>query len=255
MFCEWPITLLLIMFSVALLAGWVDTLAGGGGLLTVPALLLAGLPPVAALATNKAQGFIGPLTATLMLTIKGRLPLSRLLPTIATTAIGAMLGVLLIQRIDASWLHWGIPVLLLAVAGYFLANPRLGEIRGQPRQSARTYNLGTVPLIAFYDGAIGPGAGSFYAAAGVFLRGQTLLEATIHAKLFNLTSNLAAMALFAAAGQVAWTIGASMMFGQFCGATLASRTMLHGGERLIRPLVIVMCLLLSIAQVYRLLDR
>lgn len=241
------------MFLVALLAGWVDTLAGGGGLLTVPALLLAGLPPVTALATNKAQGFVGPLTATLVLSAKGRLPLVRLLPTVASAAIGAVLGVLLIQRVDTSWLHWGIPVLLLAVATYFLINPRLGERGGLERQTARTYGLTTVPAIAFYDGAIGPGAGSFYATAGVLLRGQTLLESTIHAKLFNFTSNVAAMALFAAAGQVAWVIGVAMMLGQFCGATLASRTMLHGGERLIRPLVILMCLLMSIAQVYKLL--
>jgi uncharacterized protein len=250
---DWSISLLVIMFLVALLAGWVDTLAGGGGLLTVPALLLAGLPPVAALATNKAQGFIGPLTATLMLTVKGRLPLRRLLPTVAGAAIGAMLGVLLIQRVDTSWLHWGIPLLLLAVAAYFLINPRLGERGGTARQTEKAYGLTTVPLIAFYDGAIGPGAGSFYAAAGVLLRGQSLLEATIHAKLFNFTSNVAAMALFAAAGQVAWAIGVAMMLGQFCGATLASRTMLHGGERLIRPLVILMCVLMSIAQAYKLL--
>lgn len=252
---EWPLSLILLMFLVALLAGWVDTLAGGGGLLTVPALLLTGLPPVAALATNKAQGFIGPLTATLMLISKGRLPLRRLLPTVITAAIAAMIGVLLIQRIDASWLHWGIPLLLLGVAGYFLANPRLGESHSRPRQSEKSYGLSTVPLIAFYDGAIGPGAGSFYAAAGVFLRGQTLLEATILAKLFNFTSNVAAMALFASAGQVAWLIAGAMMIGQCCGAALASRTMLHGGERLIRPLVIVMCVAMSIAQVYRLLNR
>ena len=255
MLLEWPLSLILLMFLVALLAGWVDTLAGGGGLLTVPALLLAGLPPVAALATNKAQGFIGPLTATLMLTIKGHLPLRKLLPTVATAAIAAMLGVALIQRVDTSWLHWGIPVLLLAVAIYFLINPRLGERSGRPRQSVKAYGLSTVPAIAFYDGAIGPGAGSFYAAAGVLFRGQTLLEATIHAKLFNFTSNVAAMALFASAGQVAWIIAVAMMCGQFCGATLASRTMLHGGERLIRPLVIVMCVAMSFAQVYRLLSR
>lgn len=253
MLLDWPISLVLILFLVALLAGWVDTLAGGGGLLTVPALLLAGLPPVTALATNKAQGFIGPLTATLLLTLKGRLPLRQLLPSALTAALGALLGVSLIQRVDTSWLHWGIPVLLLAVAGYFLVNPRLGEKPGRARQSQNTYRLTTVPAIAFYDGAIGPGAGSFYAAAGVLLRGQTLLEATIDAKLFNFTSNIAAMALFAAAGQVAWVLGIAMMCGQFCGATLASRTMLHGGERLIRPLVIVMCLLLSIAQISKLL--
>lgn len=250
---DWPLWLIFIMFLVALLAGWVDTLAGGGGLLTLPALMLAGLPPVSALATNKAQGFVGALTATVVLFLKGRLKIFSLLPLVLSAAIGSMLGTLLIQRVDTSWLHWGIPFLLLGVAGYFLASPRLGKLETAARQSETAYGLTAVPLIAFYDGAIGPGTGSFFAAGGVILRGETLLQATIRAKLFNFTSNIVSMALFAAAGQVAWTIALAMMLGQFCGATLASHTMLNGGEKLIRPLVITMCVLMSCSQVYKLL--
>jgi uncharacterized membrane protein YfcA len=160
---------------------------------------------------------------------------------------------LLIQRIDTSWLHWGIPFLLLGVAGYFYATPQVGKYETASRQSETAYGLTAVPLIAFYDGAIGPGTGSFFAASGVLLRGQTLLQATIRAKLFNFTSNIVSMALFAAAGHVAWTIALAMMLGQFCGATLASHTMLNGGEKLIRPLVITMCVLMSCSQVYKLL--
>jgi hypothetical protein len=108
-------------------------------------------------------------------------------------------------------------------------------------------------MIAFYDGAIGPGAGSFFAVSGVLLRGQTLLAATIRAKLFNFVSNVSSMALFAAAGQVVWVLALAMMAGQLSGAALASRTMLRGGERLIRPLVILMCVLMSCSQMYKLL--
>jgi uncharacterized protein len=250
---EWSLSLVILMFLVAFLAGWVDTLAGGGGLLTLPALMLAGLPPVAALATNKAQGFVGTLTATLMLTLKGHLKIISLLPLITAAALGSMLGTLLIQKVDTGWLHWGIPFLLIGVAGYFLASPRVGRQESRARLSEKVYGLTTVPLIGFYDGAIGPGAGSFFAASGVALRGQTLLQATIRAKLFNFTTNIISMALFAAAGQVAWIIAMAMMLGQFCGALLASHTMLHGGERLIRPLVILMCVLMSCSQVYKLL--
>jgi uncharacterized membrane protein YfcA len=249
------LSLIVVLFLVALLAGWVDTLAGGGGLLTLPALMLAGLPPVSALATNKAQGFVGTLTATLILALKGHLNIIGLLPLVLAAAIGSMLGTLLIQRVDTSWLHWGIPVLLIGVAGYFLASPQVGKHESRARQSEKVYGLSTVPLIGFYDGAIGPGAGSFFAASGVALRGQTLLQATIRAKLFNFTTNIMSMALFAAAGQVAWIIAMAMMLGQFCGALLASHTMLHGGERLIRPLVILMCVLMSCSQVYKLLAQ
>ncbi len=250
---DWPLWLVLMMFLVALLAGWVDTLAGGGGLLTLPALMLAGLPPVSALATNKAQGFVGTLTATTVLVLKGQLKIISLLPLVVAAALGSMLGTLLIQRVDTGWLHWGIPFLLIGVAGYFLASPQVGKHERFARQSEKAYGLTAVPLIGFYDGAIGPGAGSFFAVSGVMLRGQTLLQATIRAKLFNFTTNVTSMALFAAAGQVAWTIALAMMLGQFCGATLASHTMLHGGEKLIRPLVITMCVLMSCSQVYKLL--
>lgn len=250
---DWPILLIITMFLVALVAGWVDTLAGGGGLLTLPALMLAGLPPLSALATNKAQGFVGTLTATLMLLVKGQLDIVSCLPLVLAAAIGSMLGTLLIQSVDTSWLHWGIPFLLIGVAGYFLASPQVGKTETPARQSEKTYGMTAVPLIGFYDGAIGPGAGSFFAASGVLLRGQTLLQATIKAKLLNFTTNVISMALFAAAGQVAWLIALAMMLGQFCGATLASHTMLNGGEKLIRPMVIAMCVLMSCSQVYKLL--
>ena len=88
---EWSMYIVLLMFLVGLLAGWVDTLAGGGGLITLPALLLAGVPPLAALATNKAQGFVGTMTATLMLAVKGHLRIIQLLPLVLTAAIGSML--------------------------------------------------------------------------------------------------------------------------------------------------------------------
>lgn len=251
---DWPLWLVFTMFLVALLAGWVDTLAGGGGLLTLPALMLAGLSPVSALATNKAQGFVGAMTATLILIWKRQLQVTALLPLVLAAAIGSMLGTFVIQRVDTSWLHWGIPFLLIGVAGYFLAFPKVGRQETRARQSEKVYGLTAVPLIGFYDGAIGPGTGSFFAASGVFLQGQTLLQATIRAKLLNFITNISSMALFAAAGQVAWIIGLAMMLGQLCGATIASHTMLHGGERLIRPLVITMCVLMSCSQVYKLLQ-
>ncbi len=250
---DWSVTIVVLMFLVGLLAGWVDTLAGGGGLVTLPALLLAGVPPLAALATNKAQGFVGTMTATLMLAVKGHLRILQLLPLVFTAAIGSMLGTWLIQRVDTGWLHWGIPVLLIAVAGYFFASPQVGKKETNPRQTERAYGLTAVPLIGLYDGAIGPGAGSFFAASGVLLRGQTLLQATIRAKLFNFTTNICSMALFAAAGQIVWILAMAMMAGQLCGAVLASHTMLNGGEKLIRPLVIAMCVLMSCSQVYKLL--
>ncbi|WP_043315576.1 TSUP family transporter [Microbulbifer sp. HZ11] len=246
---EITLTLLLILFAVAMLAGWVDTLAGGGGLLTVPALLLAGVPPVAALATNKSQAILGTFTATATLYSKGHLRERSLIFPIITAGIGAGVGAWLIQRVDTSWLNWVIPLLLLSVALYVWFTPNMGNSEREGKMSEKQWALTCVPAVGVYDGAFGPGTGTFFAASGVAFRGQTLLTATIRAKLFNLTTNMVSLALFAAGGKVIWTIGGAMMVGQMLGAFIGSHTMLAGGTRLIRPLVITMCILMSLGQI------
>ena len=252
---EFDVSLMMIvvMFLAALLAGWVDTLAGGGGLITIPAMLLMGMSPVAALATNKAQGFVGTLTATVVMVLKGRLKLQELWGLIITAAIGSMFGSWVIQQVQTTWLGWLIPILLLLVAVYFLLTPKLGKSETSAKMSEITYGITAVPAIGFYDGALGPGTGSFFAASGIILRGQTLLQATIRAKLFNFVTNISAMLLFAVGGKVVWIVAGVMMLGQLCGALIASHTMLNGGEKLIRPLVITMCCLMSASQLYKLL--
>ena len=247
---DWSLSLLLIFFCVALVAGWVDTLAGGGGLIALPALLLAGVPPVNALATNKSQGVVGTLTATLTLFFKGHLRGRHLLLLMLLAGLGSALGTALVQRIDTGWLNWFIPVLLILVALYFLLTPNLGAIEAEARMSEGRWSATLVPLVGFYDGVFGPGTGSLFAASGVVFRGQTLLTATIRAKLLNFTTNMVSLALFAAGGQVVWVLGGAMMAGQVAGAYLGSHTMLAaGGARLIRPLVIVICMLMSLSQV------
>ncbi len=246
---DWSLTLLFVMFSVAVLAGWVDTLAGGGGLIALPALLLAGVPPVSALATNKSQGVVGTLTSSLTLYFKGYLKGKQLIPLVIAAGLGAGLGTWLVQRIDTGWLEWVIPVLLILVAAYYFFSPKLGEVEAEARMKETTWGATWVPLIGFYDGVLGPGTGSFFAASGVAFRGQTLLAATVRAKLLNFTTNIASLALFAAGGQVVWTIGIAMMAGQVVGAYLGSHTMVSGGAKLIRPVVISICVLMSISQV------
>ena len=247
---EFPIELLGILFIVALIAGWVDTLAGGGGLLVLPALLLCGIPPIQALATNKCQGFVGTLSATLTLYLKGRLKTAGLARLMAYTAIGAMAGTWLIQRIDTSWLSWVMPMLLLFVAGYFFAVPNLGEQEGRARISDRLWGRTLVPLIGFYDGFFGPGTGSFFAASSVVLRGKTLIDSTVIAKPLTFTSNIVSLVLFAFGGQVIWSIGLVMMVGQALGATLGAHSIYWGGARLIRPMVILMCVAMSVRQLW-----
>jgi uncharacterized membrane protein YfcA len=245
---EISVELLVFLFFIAAIAGWVDTLAGGGGLIVLPTLMFVGLPPVQALATNKCQGFVGTLTATMTLYANKRLKLRGLGWLMFYTAIGASVGTWLIQVIDTQWLNWAVPVLLLFVAGYFFFVPNLGEVERAPKVTESTWSKTFVPLIGFYDGFFGPGTGSFFAASGVVARGKTLIDATVIAKPLNFTSNIVSLVLFAFGGQVVWLIGVVMMAGQAIGATVGAHSIYWGGAKLIRPIVIFMCVGMCIRQ-------
>lgn len=237
-------TALILLPLAATVAGFVDTLAGGGGLITVPALLLAGLPPLNALATNKVQGSIGTLTASVLLMRKGLLKPAQLKTPLLYCTLAAVLGTVLVQFLPAVWLSRIVPLVLLIIALYFLLAPNAGQIEARPRLQAHLYQRLVLPIIAFYDGLIGPGTGSFFCWAGVALRGQTLLTATAHAKAFNFMSNLASVAVFVLGGKVLWDIGLCMMLGQMLGAGLATVVMVNKGSMLIRPMIVAVCFIM-----------
>jgi uncharacterized protein len=225
-------------------AGFVDTLAGGGGLITVPLLLVSGLPPLAALATNKLQGCFGTLAASLALLARRQISLAEVKGGFAAAFCGGLLGALTVRLINPSALDVLIPVTLGGIALYFLVAPRAGEIEGQARLAKAPYLAFVLPTIGFYDGFFGPGTGSFYAAVGVAWRGETLLAATAFAKLLNFASNLGAFLLFLWAGKVVWIVGGVMIFGQVVGAYAGTHAMIGGGARLIRPVIVVMCFMM-----------
>ncbi len=234
----------LLLPLVAAFAGFIDTLAGGGGLVTVPALLLAGVPPLNALATNKVQGSMGTLTASLMLMRKGFLKPEEIRRPLLYCFLAAGSGTTLVQALPAPLLKSAIPLVLIGIAAYFLLVPAAGQVESRPRLGLRYYQSVILPAIAFYDGLIGPGTGSFFSLAGVALRGQTLIQATAHAKAFNFMSNLASVGIFVLGGQVLWFTALSMMLGQMLGATIASHVMIQGGARLIRPLIVMVSLVM-----------
>ena len=247
---EITVELLGLLFIVAVIAAWVDTLAGGGGLIVLPVLLFCGLTPVQALATNKCQGFVGTLTATMTLIVKRKLSVRKLPVLMFYTAIGALTGTWLIQQINTDWLQWFVPVLLLSIAGYFWLVPAVGAEEGVPKMQEKTWTRYVVPVIGFYDGFFGPGTGSFFAASQVALRGKKLIEATVVAKPLNFVSNITSLLLFAAGGQVIWLIGVVMMVGQMLGAVLGAHSIYWGGAKLIRPIVIFMCIAMSVRQLW-----
>ena len=234
------------LFVVAMAAGFVDSIAGGGGLLTVPALLAAGLPPTTALATNKAQSTFGALTAAVTYTRGGAVEPRRLGPPILTVLVGSATGTFIVTQVDTARLEDLLPWLLLAIAGYVAFRPNLGEVATAARIAPRTYTLTAAPVIGAYDGFLGPGTGSFFALSLVGLRGHDLTRATATAKVFNLTSNLTALLVFALAGAPAWLLGAVMAVGQAIGARLGAGAVLARGAGLVRPALVIVSVALSI---------
>jgi uncharacterized membrane protein YfcA len=235
----------LLLALTGLVAGFVDAIAGGGGLLTVPVLLWAGLPPQAVLGTNKFQSSFGTALAAANYARAGFLRWRELRLGIVLTALAAMAGALGVSHLDASFLRRSIPVLLLAIAGYFWWKPQLGAERRAPCMPTATFAWSFGIALGFYDGFFGPGAGSFWMVACVLLLGLDLGEATGHTKAMNLASNLGSLAVFLAARQVWFDVGAVMIAGQLLGAKLGSGLVIRRGARLVRPLFLTVVLILA----------
>lgn len=247
---EISVELLAILFSVALVAGFIDAIAGGGGLITIPALLMTGMSPALALGTNKLQACGGSFSASLYFIRKRAVNLSEVWLLIVLTFIGSAIGTLLIQQVDSSIIRKVLPFLMLAIGLYFLFTPKLGEEDRQQRFSFVGFAFTAAALIGFYDGFFGPGTGSLFSLAFVTLLGFNLAKATAHAKVLNFTSNIASLMLFLIGGQVLWSVGLAMMAGQIIGGNLGAKMVLTKGKSLIRPMVVLMSFIMTAKMVY-----
>ena len=237
--------LLALLFLAAVFAGFVDSIAGGGGLITIPVLLIAGIPPLESIATNKLQSQFGSASATVAYARRGHVSLRTQLPMAAIAVIGGGVGALLASRLPANLLASGIPFLLIAIALFFALKPNLNDTDSHRRVTPRVFGVTAVPLVALYDGIFGPGAGSFYMLGFVLLAGFGMLKATAHTKLINLGSNFGSFLVFALTGSVLWKIGLLMGLGQLIGAQLGSRLAMKNGVRIIKPLLVISCLILA----------
>ncbi|WP_353411022.1 TSUP family transporter [Pseudoteredinibacter isoporae] len=234
------IEILLLLFAVSVVAGVLDTLAGGGGLLSLPALLMSGLPPLAALGTNKLQGCMGTATATYMMLKHKHLRWKDARHLMLYVFVGAVLGTLLVQFINVSVLSFVIPIVLLFIGVYFLLSPRLLRRYSSFRLSIPLYEKCLVPLIACYDGMFGPGTGSFFTLAGT-AKGDDLIPSTAMAKALNFSTNIASLMVFVFAGHVIWLLGIVMMIGQVFGAYLGARSLVKINPEYLRLLIVLMC--------------
>jgi uncharacterized membrane protein YfcA len=231
--------LALLLILAAFCAGFVDSIAGGGGLISVPALLLSGASPVEALATNKLQGTFGAGTAMLAYARAGLVRPQEQLAMAAVSAVSGALGALVAHLIPAEALRIIMPVVLIGVAAFFALKPGLTDEARAARIPLPVFAMTVVPLVAAYDGFFGPGTGSFFMMGFVMLAGYGILKATAHTKMLNFASNVGSLLVFIPSGATWWAVGLAMAAAQVAGASLGARLAMRVGAGLIKPLLVV----------------
>ncbi len=232
-------TTLVFLVVAAFVGGFVDSIAGGGGLITLPALLISGVPPVTAVATNKLQSTFGSAMASYRYWRAGLVDWRDLKISGFATLVGAALGGYALRWIDPVLLARAIPILLIGIALYFAFGPKASDQDSKARLSPLAFALIVAAPIGFYDGMLGPGTGSFFAIGFVALAGYGLLKATANTKVLNFISNISGLIVYIVHGDVIYSLGLLMAIGQTAGAQLGSTTAITHGSKIIRPLIVV----------------
>jgi uncharacterized membrane protein YfcA len=234
---------LVLLFFTGLVAGFVDSIAGGGGLISLPVLLSVGIPPQLALGTNKLQGSFGTLSAAITFVRKGTVRLDKNVQGIVFTFIGALLGSWSIQQIDAGFIRHIIPVLLLFVFFYTLFARELGTRTCQPKMTHSLFFTLFGLGLGFYDGFFGHGTGSFWTGGLLIVMGMEMTTAAGTTRIMNFTSNIVALSLFIIGNNVLYSAGLCMAAGQIIGARSGSNMAIKRGASFIRPIFLTMVFL------------
>ena len=253
MMLDQSLDLLILLIGAAFTAGFVDAIAGGGGLITVPVLMLAGIPPAQALATNKVQGVFGAATAAVSYAANGLVDLRSQWRSALLAGLAGAAGAGLVTWLPTDGLRLILPVVLIGIALFFALKPGLNDLDRTRRLTPLVFAVTIVPLIGFYDGLIGPGAGAFYMIGFVTLAGYGVLKATAHTKMLNFASNLGGLAAFSLVGNPLWGLGICMGLAQIAGAALGARLATRIGSRLIKPLLVATSTILALRLIWQML--
>jgi len=243
--------LLLLLFFIAIIAGIVDAIAGGGGLITVPALLLAGMPPLQALGVNRLQAVIGETASFITFLAHKQLNTQGLLLGITATALGAMLGSYSVSLFSENSLKLLLPVLMLGITAYAILSKRLkSPTNSKPKITTNQFMSLFGLLIGFYNGFFGPGTGSIWMISFVILLGFTIKQASISTKPLNLIGNIISLTFFMSLGYVDYTLGLIMGAGQIIGSLTGSKIVINNGDKIVRPVFISVTLIMTIKLIY-----
>ncbi|WP_241613882.1 TSUP family transporter [Rosenbergiella epipactidis] len=244
--------LLIIMFAVAILAGFIDAIAGGGGLIAMPAFLLAGISPVLALGTNRLQATIGELTSLIVYKKNGLLENTGLLRGAFWSAIGAIIGSIIATKMSKEFLQLLLPILMLLILIYTVFSKKIRSNTPQHKVLSTSVFMCVMGLIlGFYNGFFGPGTGSLWVIAFISLMGCTIKQASIFSKPLNFTSNLVSLIYFIFVGKVIFLLGFVMAAGQIIGASFGSKMVISNGDKIIRPLFITVVTIMTVKLIWQ----
>ena len=237
------VTVYIILFCVALIASAIDAIAGGGGLLVVPTMLLLGMNPLVTLGTNKLQSCFGTATSSYNYYNNGLLKEKNIYLLVSLSFIGSLIGTLLVSQLSNELLTNLIPVLLISAAIFLILN------RGNKLKISKSLMIAFTPLIlliGFYDGFFGPGTGTFFVLTFLIIKQRNLMEATAATKVLNFTSNFASYIVFQSKGFVIIELALIMAIAQILGANVGSKLAIKNGEKFVRPVIVLISIVLSI---------
>ncbi|USH03332.1 TSUP family transporter [Grimontia kaedaensis] len=240
---------LIILGMVAFAAGFIDAVAGGGGMLMVPALLSIGLPPHIALGTNKLSATFASSTAAFTYYRKKLFSPSFWIHAFIATFIGAILGTLVVDYISTEWLEKALPLVVLATAAYTIwhRQPKTENHnlpKDEPHLKEKQWGQGLT--LGFYDGVAGPGTGAFWTVSSMSMYKMNILLSSGLAKAMNFVSNITSLVTFIILGHVNWALGLTMGVCLMVGAYIGAHSAIKFGAKFIRPVFVTVVVVLSV---------
>lgn len=237
------ITIYIILFIVALFAAGIDAIAGGGGLLVVPTMLILGMNPLVTLGTNKLQSCFGTATSSYNYFKNGLLKENNIKLLAIISFVGSLIGTFLVSQLSNELLNNLIPILLIGAAIFLIIN------KGNKFNISKSVVLAFLPLvflIGFYDGFFGPGTGTFFVMTFLIIKNRSIMQATAATKVLNLSSNFASFLVFQYKGFVIWELALIMAIAQVTGAYIGSKLAIKNGEQFVRPVIVFISIVLSL---------
>lgn len=238
----------ILLCIAGFVAAFVDSIAGGGGMISVPAFMLAGLPPHMVLGTNKFSATAGSFTSSLKFIKSGKANFKLLKYLIPFTLVGSMLGVRAVLYIDQKFLTPLVLILIMFIGIYTLFSKSLGLEDKFIGLTKKTITLGILLALSlgFYDGFFGPGTGSFLVFGFIHIFGFNFVSSSANARILNFTSNVTALVIFALSGQINYKLGIPVAIFMILGARLGTSVALTNGSKFIKPIFITMSLAVAV---------